>query len=477
MNDELEAILRSRELPFRHRRPDQEHLFGLPQDERCKNLEFEEINDLLAFRDHRRHDRRLLPRDRHRPLQVRPGPGTLQGLHRDAQAQHVPVAPHDRRRPTASAIEIQIRTKEMDRDRREGRRGPLGVQGSRKSRARQEHRGHRLLEAPLVFRTDPLHRGIELRRGDPQHLHRRHPERQRLRLHAQRRHHRPHRRRDAARLRLPDPHRSSARRPSARSSTARSCALEYTLQDRRRRSRSRPRQNAVGPNDNWLKIAKTSNARAKIKNFLNKQRRDYLGRDGASEDFEAELESPPRSRSSSPTKRARSIFELKGVTVDRGHVFRDRQEHPLADQRRSIAFTGPRHHHRGEADRVDQRRPPTQKRAARSRTVHNDINVVVEGLTNPSVKLANCCTPVLGDDIVGYVTKGAGIAVHRRDLQERRRRSNRNGCSTSSGATTLLANTRPTSGSPVQNRDNVLAEIINTVDLQQGQDQSGPAPP
>lgn len=39
----------------------------------------------------------------------------------------------------------------------------------------------------------------------------------------------------------------------------------------------------MGPNDNWLKIAKTSNARSKIKNFLNKQRREFLIEKGKEE--------------------------------------------------------------------------------------------------------------------------------------------------------------------------------------------------
>lgn len=57
----------------------------------------------------------------------------------------------------------------------------------------------------------------------------------------------------------------------------------------------RTSQNAVGPNENWLKIAKTSNARSKIKNFLNKQKRDVLVEQGR-DDFE-ERSSPGICRS------------------------------------------------------------------------------------------------------------------------------------------------------------------------------------
>ena len=46
---------------------------------------------------------------------------------------------------------------------------------------------------------------------------------------------------------------------------------------------------------------------------------------------------------------------------------------------------------------------------------HSSSGVVVKGLDDVLVRLSRCCNPVLGDDIIGFVTRGRGVSVHRRD--------------------------------------------------------------
>src|SRR6476619_5245410 len=57
---------------------------------------------------------------------------------------------------------------------------------------------------------------------------------------------------------------------------------------------------------------------------------------------------------------------------------------------------------------------PTGRRAS------GDAGVIVKGLTDVWVKLAKCCTPVPGDDILGFVTRGEGVSVHRADCTNAR---------------------------------------------------------
>ena len=52
------------------------------------------------------------------------------------------------------------------------------------------------------------------------------------------------------------------------------------------------------------------------------------------------------------------------------------------------------------------------ERTQRQLTATSETGVIIEGLTTPQIKLANCCTPIPGDKISGYVTKGSGIVVH-----------------------------------------------------------------
>ena len=71
-----------------------------------------------------------------------------------------------------------------------------------------------------------------------------------------------------------------------------------------------------------------------------------------------------------------------------------------------------------------------------------DAGVHVEGLDDVMVRLSRCCTPVPGDEIMGFVTRGRGVSVHRTDCANAAGLATRpTGSSTSSGTTTRPATT------------------------------------
>jgi len=210
--------------------------------------------------------------------------------------------------------------------------------------------------------------------------------------------------------------------------------------------------NSVGPNDNWLKIAKTSNARSKIKNFLNKQRREFLIEKGK-EELDREISSKHLTLTVTD-KEAIKFFENKGVKSleDLYYEIGKNVISPLGAI--NIIIGKP------EITEQDLIEKYSKEQEKKKQYLHSDINIIVEGLDKPSVKLGNCCSPILGDEILGYITRNSGIVVHRKECRNLETFDpNRlidvfwGNNLTKRYLTNLKIN--------VLNRDNILAEIIN----------------
>src|SRR5205814_6352470 len=68
-----------------------------------------------------------------------------------------------------------------------------------------------------------------------------------------------------------------------------------------------------------------------------------------------------------------------------------------------------------EGDGQHEEQLPTTVRQPRARRERAAAGVHVEGLDDVMVRLSRCCTPVPGDEIMGFVTRGRGVSVHRSD--------------------------------------------------------------
>ena len=214
---------------------------------------------------------------------------------------------------------------------------------------------------------------------------------------------------------------------------------------------------SFGPNDNWLKLVKTSNAKSKIKNYLNKMRRDELVEMGKTE-LIREL-SKRNFHETFTDKEVKALFEHKGVhTLE--DLYYEIGKNTIKPVNAVNALIGEETY--TEQDLVDQINKAGQVAPKKS-----DSDIYVEGLDNPSIKIANCCSPVPGDEIVGYVTKGIGIAVHRSACNNVKNFEGERLIPVFWGqknVTMYNVNLRLT----VSNRDNILADVINATTAAKG---------
>jgi len=169
-------------------------------------------------------------------------------------------------------------------------------------------------------------------------------------------------------------------------------------------------KNCPGPTKEWLKHAKSSHARHKIKSFINKVNKDQLIETGK-ELIEKQMETFPHELPVLTDKVVKEHFEKNNiVTLDELYFAIAKNNFSALSVLNRIA---------GISDnKIDDEMAlkmygeDTMSRRIRSTTSHG---IFVEGLDRVQVKLANCCQPVMGDSIVGFVVKEKGIVIHRND--------------------------------------------------------------
>ncbi|AUD65169.1 (p)ppGpp synthetase [Tenericutes bacterium MZ-XQ] len=161
-------------------------------------------------------------------------------------------------------------------------------------------------------------------------------------------------------------------------------------------------KSSYGPSEDWLKIAKSSHAKHKIKSFLNKQNRDNLIQLGKDQlDREMSAQKVDVSIDDAFVKKhfeKNMVTELEGLYLEIGKGI-------ISSKTVVAKLLGK------EVDKelLLQRQ---MEKAARQLITHSETGVVIEGLSSPQLKLANCCLPIPGDPIIGFVSKTSGIVIH-----------------------------------------------------------------
>ena len=170
---------------------------------------------------------------------------------------------------------------------------------------------------------------------------------------------------------------------------------------------------AKGPSRDWLNICKSNQARTKIKQWYKKEKREENIAHGKAS-FEGEVRraglSPALLQDSEllPPLLKKLSFEC------------------LDDMYAAIGYGGLTAAKAFGRIRDDLLRVNRQQKEQPVKTVeqapvrqsrHKDSGVIVEDIESCMIKFSRCCTPVPGDEIIGFITKGYGVSVHRRDCK------------------------------------------------------------
>ena len=176
--------------------------------------------------------------------------------------------------------------------------------------------------------------------------------------------------------------------------------------------------NSFGPSRDWINLVFTSRAKNKIKRFFKLQDRDEniikgrellekqiteLGfnfKDFMTKQGMKDIANRFNFGTEEDLLAAIGFGEISYQTV--ANKMTDKARREIEDQR--VVETA-----------FEKTTPQGQKKESQKMKIRHEGGVVIEGVDNLLIRLSRCCNPVPGDDIVGYITKGRGISVHRKD--------------------------------------------------------------
>jgi GTP pyrophosphokinase len=170
----------------------------------------------------------------------------------------------------------------------------------------------------------------------------------------------------------------------------------------------------AGPSQDWLNFVKSQRARSKIRQWFTKERREEAierGKDEIAKLMRKEGLPLKRLLSHDSLSQVAEQFKLSDVSA----LYAAVGESNIGAQtvvRKVIELHGG---NQGAQEDLAEAVTITGRRGRPRLSGGGDVGVIVKGAPDVWVKLAKCCTPVPPDDILGFVTKGGGVSVHRKD--------------------------------------------------------------
>ena len=185
----------------------------------------------------------------------------------------------------------------------------------------------------------------------------------------------------------------------------------------------RTSKSAPGPSRDWLNIAKSGSARTKIKQWYKRERREeniVRGREMLEDELRQSglsLDEVSDEAIMSPILRRLSFSSVDDLfaAIGYGGLTAVRAANRLRDEFARLQKPD----RKTTVEKLTEAAERREQQAAKmtGKPIHG---VLVAGLDNCLVKFSRCCTPVPGDDIVGFITRGQGVSIHRCDCENYR---------------------------------------------------------
>lgn len=165
-----------------------------------------------------------------------------------------------------------------------------------------------------------------------------------------------------------------------------------------------------GPSRDWLKIVKTSEARSKIKSWFKKERREeniIEGRNEVEREFRRNLinledDEKEKFLSDLAARQKLSSVEELYAAIGYGGITLQNLMIKVKDEYQKL---------------LKSKKEPEVQLSAPPKVPKSISGVIIEGLDNCLVKFAKCCSPLPGDSIVGFITRGFGVSVHKTNCE------------------------------------------------------------
>ena len=173
---------------------------------------------------------------------------------------------------------------------------------------------------------------------------------------------------------------------------------------------------AHGPSRDWLKIVRTTEARNKIKQWFKKECREeniIKGKEDLDRELRANLLYNGFYENEEVIQNTLNKFSYQTIdemyaALGYGGITLTKVLNKVKDEVGRVRRAA------GRLEKAEQMANQPQQQPQK-KNKHSESGVIVEGIDNCLIKFARCCTPIPGDDIIGFITRGYGVSIHRRD--------------------------------------------------------------